>query len=60
MRKDMTITIEEECLDCPKLSLETSTLYYADNETYKIHQCKHLEFCKAVRIHWEEVQKEKT
>lgn len=56
MRKDMTITVEEECVDCPKLSLETIN-HYANNEIYKFHQCKHLEFCKEVRIHWEEVRK---
>ena len=59
MKKDLIIEMEEECVDCPMLSLETETLWYGDNQSYKIHKCEHLQFCKTVRQHWEDVMKRK-
>lgn len=57
MKKEMAIEMEEECIDCPLLSLVTDTIY-ADNEIfYKVHRCEHLDFCKAVRKNWEKHHK---
>ena len=59
MKKDLVIEMEEECITCPMLSLETTGSFYAENEEiYKVHQCEHLEFCKAVRKNWEKYHKE--
>lgn len=52
MRKDIVITLEEECVDCPMLSLETKMVYYYDGTTYKTHNCEHIKFCKKIREHW--------
>ena len=51
MNKELVIELEEECIECPMLSLETECL-----GMFKWHQCKHLNFCKPVRRHWEEVK----
>lgn len=54
MKKDFVIEMEEECITCPMLSLETTDSVYAENKViYKVHQCEHLEFCKVVRKNWE-------
>ena len=59
MLKDLTITLEEECIDCPLLELETTTYYYIGG-TMKTHQCRRLQDCKKIRNHWEEVYKQKS
>ena len=51
MKKDLTIVMEEECVECPMLSLETVGI-----GMFKSHQCEHLDFCIPVRRHWEEVK----
>lgn len=45
------VPVEEECLSCPKLELETHKA--AD---VMMHKCKHLEFCQSIRSNWEEVK----
>ena len=65
MKKVLEIELEEECLVCPKLSLQTVTeMYenYTDDGTklyniYNVHRCRHLAFCQEVRKAWEEVRK---
>lgn len=58
MKKDLTIEMEEECITCPELSLETNTVYGdRDDSTIKIHYCEHIAFCKRVRGNWEKYHK---
>lgn len=45
------VPVEEECLSCPRLELETHKA--AD---VMMHKCKHLEFCQSIRSNWEEVK----
>lgn len=56
MKKELVIEMEEECIDCPMLELETVTLYCADGGTIKTHDCKNVVFCQAVRDHWEDIR----
>lgn len=56
MKKDLIIEMEEECIGCPKLSLETTYIGIDNLDIPISHQCEHLDFCKAVRHHWEEVK----
>lgn len=59
MKKDLIIEMEEECITCPNLSLETKRLY-ADGSAYCIiHECEHLGFCKEVRQNWERYHNQK-
>jgi len=58
MKKDLAITMEEECIDCPMLSLVTSTLDMGNGKIYKVHRCEHVDFCKVVRNNWEKHRKE--
>ena len=54
--KELVIEMEDECIDCPNLSLETKEFYADDffgERVIKTHQCKHLYFCKEVRTNWE-------
>ena len=54
--KELVIELEDECLDCPYLSLVTEILYVDDffeEKTIKTHGCEHIDFCKAVRKQWE-------
>lgn len=56
MKKILQVELEEECLICPKLSLQTRD-YYQDNVVvYKVHQCEYIDFCKQVRKAWEETK----
>ena len=48
------VPVEEECLSCPRLELETHKA--AD---VMMHKCKHLEFCQSIRSNWEEVKNKK-
>ena len=50
------VPVEKECLSCPKLELQTvqEAAAYGD---IKIHECKHVSFCKEIRANWEEVNK---
>lgn len=57
MLKNLTITMEAECITCPKLSLETHTMYFNDGTTYKVHKCEHSDFCEAVWQNWEKYHK---
>lgn len=57
MKKDLTIEMEEECITCPKLSLETHVMYFNDGTIYQVHQCEHINFCKSVRENWEKYHK---
>lgn len=63
MKKDLVIELEEECLECPHLSLVTrQNRLYAEGKPWlsiKVHECEHLGFCRAVRGAWEKVRKEK-
>ena len=43
MKTDLVIRMEEECVDCPKLELET-----VRHRGYSSHQCVHIDFCKAI------------
>ena len=45
------VPVEEECLSCPRLELETHKA--AD---VMMHKCKHLEFCQSIRSNWEDVK----
>ena len=54
MKKELVVEMEEECVDCPMLELET-VKPFAD-PTIKFHQCVHIDFCKAVRKNWEKFQ----
>jgi len=54
VKKELVIEMEEECIDCPHLSLVTKRPYY--KAQIAIHECEHLEFCKAVRKNWERVK----
>lgn len=57
MKKEFVIEMEEECIDCPNLELETDTWpNFADGHISKRHQCRHLLFCKKVRTNWERFQ----
>lgn len=58
MKKTLEIELEEECLECPELSLETDKLQLGSS-VYNSHRCEHLEFCKNVRKAWEDVQARK-
>ena len=58
MKKELIVEMEEECISCPKLDLETVTKKEGW-VTVVDHKCKHLEFCKEVRHHWEIVKKVK-
>lgn len=55
MKKDLRIEMDEECIECPMLSLETVSLWL-ENRYCAIHRCEHLDFCKRIRTHWEEVR----
>lgn len=52
----INVPVEKECLSCPKLELQTvqEAAAYGD---IKIHECKHVSFCKEIRVNWEEVNK---
>lgn len=58
MKKELVIEMEEECITCPKLSLETHTLDEYDYSEFKVHRCEHVDFCKEVRKNWEKHRKE--
>lgn len=45
------VPIEEECLSCPRLELETHKA-----TDVMMHKCKHLEFCQSIRSNWEDVK----
>ena len=51
MKKELVIEMEEECVDCPHLSLVTKRPYL--EAEIAIHECEHIDFCKAVRKNWE-------
>lgn len=54
MKKELVIEMEEECITCPELSLETATVYGdRDGSTIKFHYCEHIAFCKRVHENWE-------
>lgn len=57
MKKDLVIEMEEECITCPMLSLETDSLYFDGEPGYRRHRCKHIDFCKNVRKNWEKYHK---
>ena len=57
MKKELVIEMEEECITCPKLSLETHTLYEYNNSAFKVHRCEHIDFCQEVRKNWEKYHK---
>lgn len=59
MKKELIIEMEEECISCPKLSLETAAIGIDGWDMIKSHQCEHLEFCKAVKQNWEKVKGKK-
>ncbi len=54
MKKELVIEMEEECIDCPHLSLVTKRPYY--EAKIAIHECEHIDFCKVVRKNWEKHQ----
>ena len=56
MKKELVIEMEEECIDCPFLRLETQL--FEDNKVMS-HKCIHIDFCKTVRRHWEDHLREK-
>lgn len=43
MKKDLVIEMEEECVDCPNLELETVKCYVSS-----VHRCEHIDFCKTI------------
>lgn len=59
MKKDLTIEMEEECITCPMLSLETHVMHCNREMRCLIHQCEHIDFCKRVRKNWEKYHKGK-
>lgn len=56
MKKELVIEMEEECITCPHLTLESVNVF--GDLKLKIHQCKHIDFCKVVRKNWEKYQPE--
>ena len=48
LKKSLVIEMEEECIDCPNLELETKTLMHYDAKPVKIHSCIHQDFCKRI------------
>lgn len=48
MKKDLIIEMEEECIDCPRLELETRTLYLNNKRSIKSNRCIHTEFCQDI------------
>lgn len=58
MQKELTIMLEEECLECPELSLTTGKLR-SDNRCINIHTCCHSDFCRKVRKAWDVVRARK-
>lgn len=56
MKATLEIEVEEECLLCPNLELETQNYYSDMLPIYKFHQCKHVNFCKGVRSAWEQAR----
>lgn len=63
MRKNLEIPMEEECIDCPRLKLNTDVIYADGYETIKSHGCKHREFCRDIVHHlkehgWRKVRKQ--
>lgn len=51
----INVPVERECLSCPKLELQTVQEEALGD--IKIHECKHVSFCKEIRSNWEEVNK---
>ena len=56
MKKELVIEMDEECIDCPFLRLETQM--FADSKIMT-HKCIHIDFCKVVRRNWEAHLREK-
>ena len=57
MKKNLVIEMEEECISCPNLSLVTTKLFTdVQDHVWLVHNCEHLNFCKAVRENWEKVK----
>ena len=54
MKKELVIEMEEECIICPNLTLETVNAFGDPN--LKFHQCKYIGFCKVVKKNWERFQ----
>ena len=56
-KKVLQIELEEECISCPMLELETfRTTSGANMKPMVFHRCKHLTFCQKVRENWEKVR----
>lgn len=55
----LKIEMDDECIECPSISLVTSTVYGSDGNVLKIHDCMHADFCRAVRKAWEAARKRK-
>ena len=53
MKKILEIEMEEECVDCPMLTLETKSLELF-GVVVKDHRCERLPECKLIRKNWEE------
>ncbi len=54
MIKNLKIPMEEECIDCPRLKLNTDVIYTDGYENIKSHGCKHREFCRDIVKHLKE------
>lgn len=55
----LEIEMEEECLTCPMLELETEKIYYDEMPLELYHRCTHLDFCKSVRKNWDKIRKKR-
>ena len=49
----LTVEISKECVNCPRLELETIDIFRDFKGSYKVHKCKHKKFCDEVKAHWE-------
>ena len=46
MKADLIIPMEEECVNCPNLKLETVKYFSISNVS--VHKCVHIDFCKTI------------
>ena len=43
--------MDEQCLACPRMSLESEIIECGDmlyDRSYPVHKCKHVDFCESV------------
>ena len=50
MKAELVIEMEEECVDCPFLRLQTQMF---EDDKVMSHKCIHIDNCRILRKHWE-------